>query len=307
MIDIAIIGGGPAGLSAAIYAARAGRKTHVYERAWTGGLIFQASIMENYPGIKSIGGPDFSQILEEQAKEFGAVIVNTDVIRVELAANPKLLHLANGTVVEAGAVILALGAQPKLLGVPGEQEFSGRGVSYCATCDGRFFKEKKVAVIGSGDMALEEALFLSRMAAEVVAVFRSERLRATKILQERVQESGNIMLRPNSMITEIHGGSVVHSITLKDTQSEQTENLEVAGVFIYEGYKSNSELVQGQINLDDNGQIITDADTMETNLPGVYAAGDIRRKVLRQVVSANADGAVAAVMADRWLDFQVKL
>ncbi|MCL2548666.1 MAG: FAD-dependent oxidoreductase [Symbiobacteriaceae bacterium] len=304
MYDIAIIGGGPAGLSAAIYASRSGRRTIVLERAWTGGLIFQASLMENYPGIISINGPDFSQLLEDQAKSFGAEIQNVAVTKVELSLSPKLLHLAGGTSIQAKAVILALGAQPRLLGVPGEEELSGRGVSYCATCDGRFFRDKPIAVVGGSDIALEEALYLSRIASEVIIIHRRENFAAAHILQQRVEQESRISCCFKTEVLAVYGNSVVESIRVRDIQTAEERDLFLSGVFIYEGHRPNSDLVQGQISLSEQGQIVTDGDTMQTNLPGVYAAGDVRRKALRQVVSAVADGAIAATMADRWLDHQ---
>ena len=300
--DIVIVGGGPAGLSAAIYATRAKRSTLVLERAWTGGLIFTTHLMENYPGIASISGPGFSEELEKQALGCGAQIQNGAVVALDLAANPKLLTLGDGEVMQAGAVILAMGGQPRLLGVPGEQEFTGKGVSYCATCDGRFFRDKDVAVVGSGDTALDEALFLTRYAKEIIILQQRPRMGGTPILRERALAEPKIRFQGSRRVVEIKGKTQVEELIVTNSETGEREELAVAGVFIYEGYQPNSSILHGQVELDSQGRITADPQTMATSLPGVYAAGDIRTKVLRQVVTAVADGAIAAVMADGWLD-----
>lgn len=299
--EIAIIGAGPAGLAAATYAARAGRKTLVIEKAWSGGQIFQTHQVENYPGIAAISGPDLSQQMEDQARSFGAEFLTADVQALHLSEQPKRIQLANGKEVLADALILAMGAQARLLEVPGEKEFTGRGVSYCATCDGRFFRDKRVAVVGGGDTALEEALFLTRFASEVTLIHRRDALRATKILQDRARQEPKISMRWNSIVTAVEGDTHLNRLQIEHVQSKELSELEVDGLFIYVGFQPNSALVREQLQLSERGEIIADAQTMQTTIPGVYAVGDIRQKPLRQVVTAVADGAIAAVEADHWL------
>ena len=300
--DIVIIGGGPAGLSAALYASRAGRKTLVIEKAWTGGQIFQTHRIENYPGLTSISGPDLSQQLEEQARSFGAELKLASVTSIDLVPSLKRIALDDDTQFEARAVILAMGCQPRLLGIPGEHEFTGRGVSYCATCDGRFFQGKRIAVIGGGDTALEEALFLTRYASEVILIHRRDKLRGTKVLQERLMAEPKVTILWNSQPMEIQGDQKVTGLSIKNTLTGVIESLDIDGVFIYVGFKPNSELVSGQVELDHDGFVHTDSETLLTNCPYVYAIGDLRVKTLRQVVTAVADGAIAAVLADRHLN-----
>ena len=300
--DIVIIGGGPAGLSAALYASRAGRKTLVLEKAWTGGQIFQTHRVENYPGLTSISGPDLSQQLEEQARSFGAELKLASVARVDLVSSPKIITLGDGTKIGAQAIILAMGCQPRLLGIPGEREFTGRGVSYCATCDGRFFQGKRIAVIGGGDTALEEALFLTRYASEVILIHRRDKLRGTKVLQDRLMAEPKVTILWNTQALEIQGKQNVSGLSIQNTLTGAIDCLDIDGVFIYVGFKPNSELISDQVELDHEGFVLADSDTLLTNCSQVYAIGDLRVKPLRQVVTAVADGAIAAVLADRYLN-----
>lgn len=301
MYDIAIIGAGPAGLAAAIYAARAKRKTLLIERAYPGGQAFSTHRIENYPGLKEVGGPELSDIMAQQAIGFGAELLVAEISDLDLATQPKRLVTSEG-IVEARTVILAMGAQAKRLDVPGEAEFTGKGVSYCATCDGAFFRGKRVAVVGGGDSAIEEALFLTRFAHEIYIIHRRDTLRATKVLQERVLAHPQIQMVWNSVVEEVQGQLGVQSLRLRNLHSGQESDLAVDGVFVYVGYEPNTEFVKGQVSVDARGYLVVDPQTLATNLPGVFAAGDLRQKTLRQVVTAVSDGAVAAVEADRWLD-----
>lgn len=301
MYDIVIIGAGPAGLAAAIYAARAKRKTLLIERAYPGGQAFNTHRIENYPGLKEVGGPELSDIMMQQAMGFGAELMVAEISALDLSTQPKRLVTGEGTI-EARSVILAMGAQAKRLEVPGEMDYLGKGVSYCATCDGAFFRGKKVAVVGGGDSAIEEALFLTRFAAEVYVIHRRDALRATKVLQERVLAHASVRMIWNTVVREVQGELKLQKLKLHNLQSGEDFDLGVDGVFVYVGYEPNTELVRDQVTVDTHGYLVVDPQTLATNLPGVYAAGDLRQKTLRQVVTAVSDGAVAAVEADRWLD-----
>lgn len=302
MFDVVIIGAGPAGLAAATYAARARRKTLLIERAFPGGQAFNTHRIENYPGIKEIGGPDLTDLMFQQATAFGAELMVAEITNLDLKSQPKRITTTDGTVVEAGAVILAMGAQAKKLDVPGEAQFNGRGVSYCATCDGAFFRGRKVAVVGGGDSAIEEALYLTRFATDVTVIHRRDALRATKILQDRAFAHPQMHFLWNSVVEEVQGEQRVQNLQLKNVQSGDAYDLAVDGVFVYVGYQPNTELVAGHVAMDGRGYLVVDPQTMATNVPGVFAAGDLRQKTLRQVVTAVSDGAVAAVEADRWLE-----
>jgi len=300
--DVIIIGGGPAGLTAAIYAARAGMATCVVERGLLGGQIFNTSKVENYPGFpEGVLGHDISSRLDEQARKFGAAIVLAEVTGVELSGPVKRVSTSEG---ELGGrtVIIATGANPKRLGVPGEERLIGAGVSYCATCDGAFYRDKVVAVIGGGDAAIDEALFLTRFAKEVIVIHRRSELRAIKYLQDKAFANPKIKFMWNSVVTEILGDDRVKALTVETNEGGAVERRAVAvdGVFIYVGMAPNTGFLAGALPLDAQGYIPA-GETTETSLPGVFAAGDVRRKVLRQVVTAVADGAVAAYMAEKFL------
>lgn len=301
MYDIVIIGAGPAGLAAAIYAARAKRKTLLIERAYPGGQAFNTHRIENYPGLKEVGGPELSEIMTQQAMGFGAELQVAEISQLDLSAQPKRIVTSLGTI-EASAVILAMGAQAKRLDVPGEMEFLGKGVSYCATCDGAFFRGKSVAVVGGGDSAIEEALFLTRFASEVYVIHRRDALRATKVLQERVLAHPQVRMIWNSVVQEVQGDLRLQNLRLRNLQSGEEFDLGVDGVFVYVGYEPNTEIVREQVAVDERGYLVVDPQTLVSSIPGVFAAGDLRQKTLRQVVTAVSDGAVAAVEADRWLD-----
>jgi thioredoxin reductase (NADPH) len=301
MYDVAIIGGGPAGLTAGIYAARAKLKSLLIERGMTGGLAATTEFIENYPGFsEGIGGPELMSRMEAQARRFGLEFLNSNVEALK-KENLNFIVKTEDTEIAARTVIVATGAQPQRLNVRGEETFYGRGVSYCATCDGAFFKDKHVAVVGGGDAAVEEAMFLTKFATRVFIIHRRGELRATKIVQERARQNPRIEFIWHSVVEEITGKEIVTGVRIKDVRTGQTSELPVDGVFIYIGYSPNSYIVKELVKLDERGYILTDAN-MQTSCPGLFAAGDVRQKSLRQVVTAVADGAIAAVSAEKYLE-----
>lgn len=300
--DLVIIGGGPAGLSAGIYAARASIDTVLLERGVPGGLVISTHLVENYPGFSDgISGPDLMIQMEQQARRFGLDILSVNVQSIEVKEKEKelILKTDNGEIV-TGAIILATGVQPQLLGVKGEKELTGRGVSYCATCDGAFFRGKRVAVVGGGDAAVEEAIFLTRFAEKVFVIHRRGELRATKILQHRAMQNSRIEFFWHGVVDEILGEDYVEGVNVRDVRDNSKTLLNVDGVFIYVGSNPNSSLLKGLVTIDEKGYIITD-ENMLTSQQGIFAAGDVRKKLLRQVVTAVADGAIAAVAAEKYL------
>jgi len=301
MKDVIIIGGGPAGLSAGIYAARAALDTLLLERAMTGGLAASTEHIENYPGFpEGSGGPELMSRMEAQARRFGMEITTGNVEQIIKEEKAFTVKTEDGDY-QTRTVILATGAYPRLLHVKGEQDFLGRGVSFCATCDGAFFRDKKVAVIGGGDAAVEEAMFLTRFAARVYIVHRRDQLRATRIVQQRAFKNEKIEFVWNNVVEEIIGRDKVEGVMLTNVQSGEKQRLDVDGVFVYIGYQPNSALVAGLAEVDERGYVITD-ENMATSCPGLFAAGDVRKKSLRQVVTAVADGAVAAVAAGKFIE-----
>ncbi len=298
--DLIIIGAGPAGLAAAIYGARARLNTLLIERAMPGGLIVQTEAVENYPGFpEAIGGMELTERMAQQAKRFGITPVFGEASAIEVNGLERIVRTADASY-WAGAVILATGSTMVKLGVPGEDAFTGRGVSWCATCDGFFYREKKVAVVGGGDAALGEALHLTRFATTVYLIHRRQEFRATKIMRERVAAETKIQPVLGKIVTEIKGRNVIQSVMLKDTGSGEATELALDGVFIAIGYQPNTDILKGVVKLDANGVVPVDL-TLQTEVPGIYAAGDIRQGSIRQVVSAAGDGATAAVHAERYL------
>lgn len=298
--DLIIVGGGPAGFSAGIYAARAALDTVLVERGAPGGQAATTENIENYPGFpEGIGGPELAANMESQANRLGLETVYTSANKLTWDNN-KFVVETDTEPIAAKTVILATGAQPKKLGVKGENQFTGRGVSYCATCDGAFFRKKKVAVIGGGDAAVEEAIFLTKLVKKVYLVHRRGELRAAKIAQQRAFENPKIEFIWHNVLEQVLGDTVVKAIKIKDVRTGETRSLDVDGVFIYIGIAPNSELVDKLVTLDKNGYVITD-ENMQTSLPGLFAAGDVRKKPLRQVVTAVADGATAVASVVRYL------
>jgi len=304
-LDLIIIGAGPAGLTASQYAARANLKVLVIEQLSAGGQALVIDVLENYPGfLEQKSGYDLAMDLHKQAELFGASFFYGTVTNIKKDGNVFIVGLSDNTKRTASAVIIATGAKPRLLDVPGEKEFSGKGVSYCATCDGNFFKNKKIFVVGGGDAACDEARFLSRLSDKIVLIHRRDSFRAQKALVERTLANPNITVRFNTIIKEIKGEMKVKSVMLADTVTGKTYEEETDAVFIFAGTVPQSSLVSTadlKAQLDENGYIITNQ-KMETNIAGLFAAGDIRSGAFRQVVTAAADGATAAHHAAGYID-----
>ena len=300
---VVIIGSGPAGLTAAIYAARAALQPLVLAGTYWGGQLVLTSDVENFPGYPNgVLGPEMMDELRAQAERFGAEVRTIDATRVDLRQRPFVVEADDGTIT-ANSVIIATGAAAKRLEIPGEAEMFGRGVSTCATCDGWFYRDKAIAVVGGGDSALEEALFLTRFASKVTIVHRRDALRASKVLQQRAQDNPKIAFRWNAVVEAILGGERVTGLRLRDTLSGEVSVLPVDGVFVAVGHQPNTELFAGQIDLDAAGYIARqDADSTATNIPGVFAAGDVRDHRYRQAVTAAGDGCKSAMDAERWLE-----
>ena len=300
MYDIIIIGSGPAGLSAAIYAQRACLDTIVIEKnGISGGQVLNTWEVDNYPGFPGVTGFELSRQFREHANKLGARVVQDEVVQVELSGNVKKVVCEEKTY-EARCVILASGAHHRTLEVPGEEELRGAGVSYCATCDGAFFRGRTVAVVGGGDAALEDAIFLARMCEKVYIVHRRDKLRGAKRLQERLQALENIEFVWNSETVAIEGNAQVEALRLRQTKTGEERRLDVDGVFIAVGIAPESELYAGQLELDEQGYIRAD-ESGQTSVPGVFAAGDVRTKALRQILTAASDGANCVASAERYL------
>ncbi len=297
--DLLILGAGPAGLSAAIYGCRANLRVLVFEQMLAGGEIASTDRLDNYPGFpEGIGGADFGQLLEQQARRFGAEILPATIEKAFLEGKVKKIVTSRG-LFYGRTVIIATGTVPRLLGVPGEEKLRGRGISFCATCDGPFFRGKKVAVVGGGDAALQEALFLTRFVQQVYIIHRRDELRAVPYLQEQVFKQPRIEILWDTIVQGFYGEHKIEKLVLQNVKSAQTLDLPVDGVFLYIGRTPNTGFFQG-VEMDGQGYIMT-SEEMETSLPGVFAAGDVRHKFLRQVVTAAGDGAIAAMMAVRYL------
>jgi len=302
--DVAIIGSGPAGLTAGIYAGRARLKTLIIEKQQAGGQIVQTEEVENYPGsVEGDTGPEIVKRMVEQTKKFGVEKVSDEITEVQLAGKTKVLKAKNAEY-KAKSVIIATGAEPRFLGCPGEKEFIGKGVSYCATCDGAFFEGLDIFVIGGGDTAVEEAIFLTKFGRKVYLVHRRDELRAAKSIQEKAFKNDKIEFIWNSVVEEIKGNGLVNEIILKNKETGEVTKHKaedgMLGVFIFVGYTPITKLFVDKLELD-RGYIETD-ENMKTKIPGVFAAGDVRVKDLRQVVTATADGAIAAVQAEKYIE-----
>jgi thioredoxin reductase (NADPH) len=305
--DVVVIGAGPAGLAAGLYAARAKMSVLILEKDRTGGQIATTDEVANYPGsIPEATGPSLVARMVEQCEEFGAKTEKDAVKSLELEGDIKVIHTESGKDIQARSVILATGASPRKLGCPGEKELTGKGVTYCATCDADFFTDLEVFCIGGGDTAVEEAMFLTKFARKVTIVHRRDQLRAAKSIVEKAEKNEKINFIWNSEVKEIKGEGIVESMVLKNRQTgEETEYFAheddgTFGVFVFVGYIPQTSLFEGKLEME-NGYIATDAD-MKTNIPGVFAAGDVRVKSLRQVVTATADGAIAAVQAEKYIE-----
>lgn len=300
IFDMIIIGGGPGGYTAALYAARAGLETLVIERLSAGGQMALTHQIDNYPGfVEGIGGFELAEQMQRQAERFGAQTRNAQVLRVDLKGSPKAVHTSEGTF-HAKTVVLAMGANPRELGIDGERELVGRGVAYCAACDGMFYKGKTVVVVGGGNTAAADALLLSRIAKKVIIVHRRDTLRAIKIYHEPLMQAPNVAFEWNSVVTELLAQDRLTGVRIRNVQTGEETTIAADGVFVSIGRNPATELVAQQLELDRGGYIPA-GETTQTGIPGVYAVGDIRTKPLRQVVTAVADGAVAVHMAEEFL------
>ena len=300
--DMVILGGGPGGYTAALYAARAGLDTVVLERLSAGGQMALTSEIDNYPGFpEGIDGFELGMKFQEQAEKFGAKTEYAEVRGLELHSAPKVLHTSEGDFL-ARTVVIATGAGPRKLGLPDEERLTGRGVHYCAHCDGMFYRGKTVAIVGGGNSAAAEALYLSRVAKKVILIHRRDSLRATKIYHEPLKNLSNLEFYWNSAVTELIGDERLRAVRVKNLLSGEEEELQIDALFVSIGRKPATDLVAGQLELE-NGYIAADEST-QTSIPGVYAVGDIRTKALRQIITAASDGANAAHHAEAWLSEQ---
>jgi thioredoxin reductase (NADPH) len=298
--QLIIIGGGPAGLSAGLYASRSKLDTLLIEKAGLGGQILNAEMVENYPGFpQGVSGSELGALIAQQATKYGLPTVFAEVQGIEIQGEEKIVATSEGQY-RAKAVIIAAGSEHSKLAVPGEEEFLGKGVSYCAMCDGAFFRDQVVAVVGGGNVALNDALFLTRFATKVMVIHRRDQLRATKILQDRAFANPKIEFLWDTVVVSITGDKLVREIKLRNVKTGNGSSLVVSGVFVAVGLRPNTGYLKGLLTLDEGGFIPVDGQ-METGVPGVYAAGDIRAGSIRQVVSAAGDGATAAIAAERFL------
>ncbi len=301
--NVIIIGSGPAGYTAAIYAARANLKPILVSGFQPGGQLTITTDVENYPGYEDpIQGPWLMEQMQKQAAHVGTEIINSQVTEVFLNEKIKKLNLDNGTTLNTKTVIISTGAQARWLGLENESKFQGHGLSACATCDGFFFKDKEVAVIGGGNSAAEEALFLTKFATKVYLVHRRDKLRAEKILQDRLKQNSKIDFIWNSEVAKFNGNDDLESIDLLNKQDNKISNLKIDGVFIAIGHDPATQLFKGQLKMDDGGYIITDPDSTKTSIEGVFAAGDVRDKIYRQAVTAAGMGCMAALEVEKYLD-----
>jgi thioredoxin reductase (NADPH) len=301
--NVIIIGSGPAGYTAAVYAARANLEPLIFEGSVTaGGALMNTTDVENFPGFtEGIMGPDLMLNMRAQAERFGAEIVTDDVTAVELEGPVKVVTDGEGNTHRAHAVILAMGSAYRELDLPDEKRLSGHGVSWCATCDGFFFREQDIVVVGGGDSAVEEATFLTKFARSVTIVHRRDELRASKIMADRAHANDKIRFAWNSEVAQIHGDDKVTGLTLRDTVTGETREIEATGLFVAIGHDPRNELVQGVVGLDDEGYVLTEGRSSRTNLDGVFAAGDLVDHTYRQAITAAGSGCAAALDAERWL------
>ena len=300
--DVIIVGGGPSGMTSAIYSSRARLKTLLIEKAGCGGQMAITDNIENYPGFEQgINGFELATKMQTQTANFGTKFVYGEVVSFQLNNKIKKVVLLDNKEYFTKTIIISSGASFKKLGIKGEQEFIGKGVSYCATCDGPFFRNKEIVVVGGGDSALQEALYLTKFAVKVNLIHRRNEFRAAKILQEKVLKEPKINIIFDSVVEEISGKDVLEQVTLKNIKTNTISQLSVNGVFIFVGWTPNTNFLNNQIKLNKQGYIITD-DKMNTSIEGVFACGDVREKILRQVVTATGDGAIAAISAQHYLE-----
>lgn len=291
--DVIVIGGGPGGYTAALYAARANLSVAILEKLTPGGQMGTTDVIDNYPGFpQGVNGFELAMQMKEGAERFGAKTLLAEVTQAELAGEIKTVHTTEG-VFQAPTVILASGVHPRELGLPGEQELRGRGVSYCATCDGMFYRNKTVAVVGGGNTAVSDVLYLSRLCEKVYLIHRRDQLRASKVYLDPLQKAENVEFVWDSQVKELLHGDTITGLRVHNKKTGQDWDLSCEGVFVAIGHIPNTELYRGQVDLDEAGYVLA-GETTKTNLPGVFAVGDLRKKPLRQVITAASDGAVAA-------------
>jgi len=302
--EVIIVGAGPAGLAAGLYCQRAALKTVLFEKGVIGGQIAISKDVENYPGLEGITGFDLAERMVNHARNFGLDIREAEVTEIQTGSDLHAVRLANGDVVRTAALILALGGTARKLRVPGEAEYLASGVSYCATCDGFFFRNMTVLVVGGGDTAVEEALYLAKIAKKVNLVHRGDTLRASKILQGRLFADTRIEIIWNTIVTSINGdGKVVHSVSYENVVSGEKGEIATDGVFIFIGFDPSSKLIPDGVRLNDRGYVITD-ERCETSVPGIFVAGDLRQKFANQIVVAAADGCIAALAAAYYVEMK---
>ncbi|MFZ0613971.1 MAG: thioredoxin-disulfide reductase [Desulfobacterales bacterium] len=300
--DLTIIGGGPGGMSAGIYAMRAALKTALIEKGLSGGQVAMSAEVENYPGFEHVGGSELSEKFAQHAKSYGLETINREVKALVPGLDYHRVHLDNGDVLASHAVILATGGSPRKLDIPGEEEYYGKGVSYCAVCDGFFFRNKTVVVVGGGDTAAEEGLYLAKLCRQVYLVHRRDQLRAGMILQQRVKAECKMEVIWNTVVTAVKADATgVTAVELKDVKTGEKRDLATDGFFIFIGFEPNNQLVPAGTRMNANGYVVTD-EKCETNTPGIYVIGDLREKYARQIVIAAADGATAALAAAHYVE-----
>lgn len=302
--EVIIVGGGPAGLAAGLYCKRAALKTVLFEKGLLGGQIAISKDVENYPGMEGITGFDLAEKMVHHAEAFGLDVIRQEVAAVNAGSDLHSVRLANGDLLQAIALILAAGGSVRKLGIPGEAGYLGIGVSYCATCDGFFFRDKTVVVVGGGDTAVEEALYLSKITRKVYLVHRKNTLRASKILQSRLMSEPRIEMIWNTIITEIRGdGKAVGAVAFENTETGEKGEIPTDGVFIFIGYSPNNQLIPPQVRMNEQGFVITD-EKCATNVPGIFAVGDLRQKFANQIIVAAADGCIAALAAAHYVEVE---
>ncbi len=301
--DVVIIGGGPAGLTAGLYTSRSRLKTLLIENGLLGGQMTTTELIENYPGFpQGVTGDELSRLMEEQARRFGLEVIPEYVVQVKLEGDKKVVKTEEGSYV-CQALIVSTGTEYRKLGVPGEKEFAGKGVSYCATCDGAFFRDNQIVVVGGGDSALTEALYLTKFVKEVTIVHRRDAFRGTKIYQERVFSNPKVKVLWNSVIEAINGDAIVKSIRVRNVKTGEVTDHPIEGVFLFVGLIPRTQFLEGVVRMGEEGYILTD-ENCETSVKGIFAAGDCRRKLVRQIATAVGDGATTACSAEKYIELK---